>query len=116
MRFLRPAVVGLAVLSVACASSSGSASALLPDRAPDGAPPVFDPTRGDLRIAGADTLAGAGCLNPLVDPRDGERLTLVRSWSVHGDYEVAEGRYGLGEGELLRVECNTGRVLGVARR
>lgn len=117
MRLLRPAAIGLVVLSVACASSpSGDASSVVADREPEGAPTAFAPVRPELRIAGADTLAGAGCLNPLVDPRDGGRLRLVRSRPAYGDYEVPAGRYGLRDGELLRLECNTGRVLGIARR
>ena len=60
--------------------------------------------------------AGQGCRNPMVDPRDGTRLRLVRSGEAWGDYAVPAGRYGVGEGELLRLSCATGRVIGVVRR
>lgn len=60
--------------------------------------------------------AGEGCRNPLVDGRDGARLVLVRSGDGVGDYEVPAGRYGVGERELLRVDCATGRALGRVRR
>lgn len=33
-----------------------------------------------------------------------------------GDYQVPQGRYGVGAREVLRLDCNTGRVLGIARR
>jgi hypothetical protein len=56
------------------------------------------------------------CRNPMVDPRDQTRLTLVRSSTERGDYEVAAGRYGTREGELLRIDCATGRAVGVVRR
>lgn len=42
--------------------------------------------------------------------------TFVRSGTALGDYEVPEGRYGVQQGELLRIECNTGEVVGIVRR
>jgi hypothetical protein len=66
--------------------------------------------------APADTLAGAGCLNPVVDPRDGAELRLERSGSERGDYAVPEARYGVGHRELLQLWCNTGRPIGIVRR
>lgn len=60
--------------------------------------------------------AGQGCRNPMVDPSDGTRLTLVRSRGDRGDYEAPAGRYGVGERELLRLECSTGKVVGVVER
>ena len=57
------------------------------------------------------------CPSPLVDPRSGDQLTLVRSAGGRGDYEVpAAGRYGVGANELLRADCATGRPAGVVRR
>lgn len=57
------------------------------------------------------------CRNPMVDPRDGTRLTLVQSQrggsGQVGDYRVPEGRYGVGTGELLRLDCGSGRPVGV---
>lgn len=57
-----------------------------------------------------------GCRNPLVDPQDGSRLLLIRSTSNVGDYEVPEGRYGISRRDLLRVDCATGKPLGIIRR
>jgi hypothetical protein len=54
---------------------------------------------------------GEGCHNPMVDPKDGTRLTLVRSSSGMGDYEAPEGRYGVGKGQLLRLDCANGRPM-----
>lgn len=59
---------------------------------------------------------GRACNNPMLDPRDQTRLTLVRSAGGQGDYEVPQGRYGVGSGELLRLECGSGRVIGVVKR
>jgi hypothetical protein len=65
-------------------------------------------------VPGAES--STACLNPLTDPRDGTRLTLVRSRGVPpppiGDYEVEGGRYGVGPGELLRVNCATWEGVG----
>lgn len=63
-----------------------------------------------------DPRPGEGCRSPLVDPRDGARLAMVRSSGGVGDYEAPPGRYGVGPDRLLRVECATGRPLGVVRR
>jgi hypothetical protein len=67
----------------------------------------------------------ASCLVHLKDPRDETRLDLIRSTETGqdgglthlGDYTVTPaGRYGVGAGELLRVDCGTGRALGVVTR
>jgi hypothetical protein len=64
--------------------------------------------------------AGGGCRNPMVDPRNGTRLTLVQSQRGRdgqvGDYEVPDGRYGARAGELLRLNCDTGRAIGFIPR
>ena len=60
------------------------------------------------------TSSSSGCLNPMVDPRDGTRLTLVNSQEGRiGDYGVPAGRYGVGGKELLRIQCGTGRAIGI---
>jgi len=59
---------------------------------------------------------GATCRNPLVDPRTGAKLTLLRSSDGRGDYEVPPERYGVREGEALRIECATGRAVGIVKR
>ena len=59
---------------------------------------------------------GEGCRNPMIDPRDGAYLILIRSASGHGDYQVPVARYGGRKGELLRIECGTGLVVGIVKR
>jgi hypothetical protein len=56
------------------------------------------------------------CRNPMFDPRDGSEVRLVRSSRGRGDYEVPNGRYGAGPDQLLRLECGTGRPIGVVPR
>ena len=87
----------------------------LPIRPATRAPARFEPENRALRLTPGDTLAGAGCLSPMVDPRDGAQLRFVFSAS-YGDYEVPAGRYGASANELLRLDCNTGRVIGIVRR
>lgn len=55
------------------------------------------------------------CRTPLIDANDGTELTMVRSYNGMGDYEVPTGKYGLKSGELLRIECETGEVIGIVR-
>jgi hypothetical protein len=52
----------------------------------------------------------------MVDPRDGTTLKLIRSKDGRGDYEVPPGRYGVGEGKLLRLDCATGRIVAIVKR
>lgn len=56
---------------------------------------------------------GEACRNPMVDPRTGTRLRLVRSLRDRGDYEVPNALYGVGRKELLRLDCTTGRAVGI---
>jgi hypothetical protein len=56
------------------------------------------------------------CRNPMIDPRDGTRISLERSAEGRGFYKVPTGRYGVRPGELLLIECGTGRVIGVVKR
>ena len=79
-------------------------------------PNHFEPKNPDLRIMPADTIAGSGCLSPMVDPRDGTEIGFLRSGKGEADYAVPGRMYGVGTGELLRLDCNTGKVIGVVRR
>jgi len=97
------------LLSVGCATTAAPAvvgpAADTPDR--------FLVIEGDLS---RPARASEGCRNPMVDPRDGTRLTLIRSASGQGDYSVPTGRYGVSDGALLRLNCATGEVVGVVSR
>lgn len=93
--------------------SSGSAGV---QRAAEDVPNQFEPKNPDARIMPADTIAGSGCLSPMVDPRDGTEVGFLRSDKEYADYAVPGRMYGVGARELLRLECNTGRVLGIVRR
>jgi hypothetical protein len=106
------------VLLLLCAGCSigltGGGGGILRDA--EDVPNHFEPRNPDDRILPADTLAGSGCLSPLVDPRDGTEIGFLRSSQGTADYAVPGLMYGVRAGELLRLECNTGKVLGVVRR
>lgn len=79
-------------------------------------PMRFEPADPRDRLVPGDTIAGGGCRSPMVDPRDGSRIVFLRSTGQRADYAVAGGRYGVSEHELLRLDCNTGTVIGVVER
>jgi hypothetical protein len=111
-------VAALLLSSTGCALGSGSTyPAGAPSRAASDTPDHF--MVGTIQPDGplTEPQSNAGCRNPMVDPRDGTRLTLVQSQRSEGgqigDYRVPDGRYGVPSGELLRLDCGTGRVIGV---
>ena len=107
-----------AAMTVAACSVGGSGSmrSVIESPAPVTAPPRFVPLDSAKVIAPADTLFGDGCLSPLADPVTGIQIILIRSESGLGDYLAPSGSYGIKDGQLIRLDCNTGRVLGIVRR
>lgn len=65
--------------------------------------------------ATSEPAAGTDCKSPMIDPKSHARLILVRSANGEGDYKVPAGRYGVGEKELLRIACGTGRAVGIVK-
>ena len=61
------------------------------------------------------TPGAAACRSPLVDPRNGARLTMERADRGKGDYAVPSGSYGVRGRELLRVDCSNGQPVGIVR-
>ena len=55
------------------------------------------------------------CKSPMIDPRDGTELIMVSSQNGVGLYQVAEMKYGLSKGECLKLNCSTGKVLGIVK-
>lgn len=106
-----------ACLGAACSvGGTGSMKSVIEHPAPVTAPGKFVPVDSTRVIAAADTLAGGGCLSPMKDPVTGVEITLYRSESGLGDYQAPSGSYGLRDDQLIRLECNTGDVLGIVRR
>ena len=107
----RVAVAVPLMFAAACATTSDDWSARATTPARD-TPAQFVTEEGSLPVD--------ACRSPLTDPRDGTRLRLVRSGGSRagevGDYEVSGNRYGAGPGQLLRIDCATGRPLGIVAR
>ena len=92
------------LLSCGPGRSAGDGLVRLAEDLPDS----FDPPAGILW--GDNT-----CNTQVIDSVDGTKLILVKSANGVGDYRVTGGKYGVGKGELLRLNCNTGEVLGIVK-
>ncbi len=109
--------LGIAAVLSACATGPGSMSGSIVAEVRD-VPDHFMVLVSGLSQR-AEPKAGEGCRNPLVDPRDGTTLNLVRSKGEVGDYQVlgesfALGdRYGVDSRHYLRIDCATGKALGL---
>ncbi len=86
-----------------------------PLRAGTDLPAQFEPPEGFGRLSPTDTISGGACLTPMRDPRDNSSIKMVRADNGQADYKVPDGHYGVGEHQLLRLDCNTGRPLGIVK-
>ena len=108
--FLRIAFVALSLhLFWSCGSmkSSGTFGSIV--RPAENTPETF------LTPAGV-SLDGNSCKSPMIDARDGTKIIMVSAEDGAGNYSVPEGKYGVGKGELLRLDCATGKVLGIIKK
>jgi hypothetical protein len=109
-------IVLLALLAAAgCAARQGAHDTAAAARAPVDPPDHFL-VGSNAGNETSEPQPDSSCRSPLVDPRDGTRLRLVWSSGGVGEYEVPAGRYGVGAGDVLRIECGTGRALGIVTR
>lgn len=117
-----PGVVAAVLVLSGCASGS----------APRAEPAVAEPVTAEAKdlpdhfmvvasgfVQKSEPKPGEGCRNPMVDPRNGTTLNLVRSKDGKGDYQVMgldyelKTQYGVDPRHLLRVDCATGKALGI---
>lgn len=59
------------------------------------------------------TLDTKTCKNPMLDSRNGTKITLLSAQDGLGKYEVPNGTYGVKKGECLLLDCSTGQVKGI---
>ncbi len=111
----RFSLVTLLVLVGACGQNSSGFPSATPLRAGTDLPAQFEPPPGFGRLSLTDTIAGNACLSPMHDPRNNMEIEMVRAAQGQADYRVPDGRYGVGAGQLLRLDCNTGRPLGIVK-
>ena len=107
MKILRTALLG----SLALASCAGMS---WPTRIDSSA---ITNTPDHFLVVDSDTCkltepSGDACRNPLADPGDGTRLTLIRSIADYGDYQPDRPAYGLTGSQLQRIHCSDGRPVG----
>jgi hypothetical protein len=110
------AALGVALAACSAAAGSGSFPTAVLPAMPTGAPAHFVPADPMKTMGSADTSNASPCLSPLKDPRTGTTIILVRSENGVGDYLAPSGAYGIPDGQLLRLECGSGEVLGLVRR
>jgi len=105
----------LLLVATGCATTgpSGTTSA---ERSANDTPRQFAVASSTSVTGMSDDLPSEGCANPLIDPRDGTELRLKRSIMGKGDYDVPDGKYGVGPNELLRVDCSSGQPLKIVKR
>jgi len=111
------AVIVLVAVSTlpACAPKRAATAPNAMLRVPAGVPDRFVP-EGTAGTRIPEPTGEISCKNPMIDPRTGLRLTLVRSNAGQGDYDVPSGKYGVAADEVLRIDCATGRAVGIFRR
>ena len=95
------------IISISCVTGMNSAEDTVVRSATD-VPDLF------VTPAGMNW-GNSNCLNPIIDPLDGTELILVHSRDGMGDYRVNGRKYGVSKGELLRINCVTGAVVGIVR-
>ncbi len=109
--------LGAAAALAACASGRGSMAGGIVAKAEDVPDHFMVPVSGLSKME--EPKEGEGCRNPMVDPRNGTTLNLMRSKDGAGDYQVLgeqyalASRYGVDPRHYLRVDCATGKALGI---
>ena len=121
-RFAPAALLATAVLSVsACASSAKNDMTGPVIGVPLNMPDHFLIAGSGIGKA-VEPKPGEGCRNPMIDPRDKMLLELRRSANGIGDYRVMAGqdagiasgsKYGMSSRDLLRIDCATGKAIGL---
>ena len=110
------AALGAAAALVACASGGGSMAGGIVAEAKDLPDHFLVSVTG---LAQAEEPKAGDCRNPLIDARNSTVLNLMRSRDGIGDYQVLDAeyavvpRYGVDSRHYLRVDCATGKALGI---
>jgi hypothetical protein len=103
----------LVVFAVVCAATGCSRVTQMMKSTPERIERPASDYPGQFHLADGTLNSNAVCQPSLVDPRDKSTISLVRQKIGQGDYKVADGKYGVGPNELLRVDCTIGRAVGV---
>ena len=111
--------------SIACAAAAASTAISACAKNPGGAfnqgavrPATNTPAEFALpaALAARTPRTLTECISPLIDPRTGLEIRLVRSQSGRGDYDMPAGQYGARAEDLLRVDCARRVAIGLVLR
>ncbi|MBW2937414.1 hypothetical protein KXJ69_04815 [Aureisphaera sp. CAU 1614] len=110
MKTLKYGIFGalFATLLLGCGTSQKSNSNTHITKQAQDTPEAFVPAQG---IA----LDNASCKSPMIDPRDGTEILMVSAENGFGNYKVTPPKYGVQPGELLRLDCQTGKPIGIVK-
>lgn len=101
-------VVNCIILLGSCGSLKNSEGSYRIIRQAENTPSQFLPPKGV-------SLDQNSCKSPMIDSVDGTEIIMVTSTSGEGNYRVPQGKYGVQKGELLRLNCSNGKVLGIVK-
>jgi len=101
-------VASCLILMVGCGASKNSDFKNRIIRQAETVPKSFLPPEGI-------SLDQNSCNSPMLDPVDGTQIIMVTAQGGKGNYRVPQGKYGVQKGELLRLNCATGEVLGIVK-
>lgn len=102
------AVIQCFILFFSCGSLKNSEASNRIIRQAENTPSQFLPPKGV-------SLDQNSCKSPMIDSEDGTEIIMVTSTRGEGNYRVPQGKYGVQKGELLRLNCSTGKVLGIVK-
>ncbi len=101
-----PYILFLSAITGCGVFTNSSKSAII--RRAENTPVFFSPPTGVI-------LDNTSCKSPLIDKRNDTKIILISSKNGIGIYQVITGKYGIRKGELLRVDCKTGKSLGIVK-
>lgn len=108
VHYLQIMTLSLLVLVSACGVTKQTVSNKSIIRQAENVPEAFLSPEGIL-------LDEISCKSPMTDKRDGTKIIMSSSSNSEGTYQVPEGKYGVKKGELLLLDCKTGKVLGIVK-
>jgi len=101
-------IIAILNLTIGCSVFKNSSDNNLIIRQAENTPEKFVPANGV-------SLDSDTCKSPMIDPRDGTQLLMVSASGGMANYKIVTGKYGLKKGELLRIDCSTGVVVGIVK-
>ena len=102
-------IILFSIAAFGCASTTNSGSQSIIIREAENTPEAFVPREGV-------SFDENSCKSPMIDPRDSTEIIMVSASNGQGTYSAPQGKYGLKKGEFLRLNCSSGKVIGVVKK